>query len=258
MSNPFAEKYKTLSTAQLLEIIDTPENYQPLAITAAEDELLDRNPYVAEMTEARAENGARNAEKEAKSEKKKSFEDKIINVAGSVIETISPVQKTPSSLNRVILLISIVFALLGLFRLYTFYDESRYLLADNYRMVLNITLPALFEGIYLLGTAFMFWKKMKWGWIFLVVYLFFAPVGAFIMFAIELWRSHFPFSASAGLMQEYTRSALFGGLFFGSCIWFAYKRSVKEVYKIDKYLGILAASAGAFLALLVLVFALHR
>src|ERR1700723_3265365 len=116
--NSFAEKYKTLSTAQLLEIIDTPENYQPLAITAAEDELLTRNLSIAEIAEARAENGARNAEKEARSEKKKAFEDKIINAAGSVIDTISPVQKTPASANRVILLISLFFGISGLLLLY--------------------------------------------------------------------------------------------------------------------------------------------
>jgi hypothetical protein len=256
--NPFNEKYKTLSITQLLEVIDTPDNYQPAAISAAEDELIARNVSIAEMVEARAENGIRNAEKAAKSEKIKAFEDMVVNAASSVIETISPVQKTPASLTRVTLLISIVFALLGLFRLYTFYDESRYLFADNYRKVLNFTLPALFEALYLLGTAFLFWKRKKWGWIFLVIYLFFAPVGAFILFVVELWRSFFPFSASAGLMREYTRSALFGGLFYGCCIWFVYKRNVREVYKIDKYLGILAASAGALLALLVLVFAMHR
>lgn len=41
--NPFADLYKTYSNAQLLEILDMAEHYQPEAVQVAEDELKSRN-----------------------------------------------------------------------------------------------------------------------------------------------------------------------------------------------------------------------
>jgi hypothetical protein len=251
--NPFAEKYKTLSIAQLLEIIDTPENYQPLAIAAAEDELLARNVSIAEMTESRAENELRANEKDAKIERKRAFEDKLVNAANSAIETIHPVQKTPASANRVILLISIVFAIFGLVHLYRF---AYYIIGSwhmIYHMRVSLIFPYLFQGLFLAGTAFLFWKRMKWGWIFLGVYTNFSAAGAVIAIFISLWKDllrpgmHYGFYASA------IPSFLFTGLFYGCCTWFLYKFETREIYKIDKYLSIIVAAAGVFLGLLVFV-----
>lgn len=42
MSNPFADKYKTLPTAKLIEIIENSHNYQALAVDAAKQELTGR------------------------------------------------------------------------------------------------------------------------------------------------------------------------------------------------------------------------
>ena len=53
--NPFAEKYKSFTNAQLLEIIDTPDNYRQLAVEAAEDELLARDISLAEIAGMRIE-----------------------------------------------------------------------------------------------------------------------------------------------------------------------------------------------------------
>jgi hypothetical protein len=254
---PFAEKYKTLSVAQLLEIIDTPGNYQPVAVTAAEDELLARNISIAEMAEARAENELRANEKEAKSERKKAFENKLVNAAGSVIDTINPVQKTPASLNRVILLISIVFGILGVVQVYYLVRYLPVVLNNSYHISISITMPYFFQGFYLLGTAFLFWKRMKWGWIFLGIYITYSALGAIFIMLVELWRSGILPGTPRRYYQDYAPSFLFNVLFYGCCIWFIYKSNVRELYKIDKPLAIITAAAGLFMALLVFVLALH-
>lgn len=249
--NPFAEKYKTLSVAQLLEITDTPENYQPAAVTAAEDELLARNLTLAEMTEARAENELAANERAARSDRKRAVEHRLMNAAAAVIDTISPVQKTPASEHKVILLISIVFALFGLYHFYNCFEIIRLAIVYGYHKVfLSAALPGLFEGIFLCGAAWMFWKRMKWGWILLAVYLFFAPFGALFALIAAFFRNMTLFGDGMQLWREYAQSALFGVLFFGVCIWFLYRRSIRRLYGIDKISGILTASAGVLLALL--------
>jgi len=249
--NPFAEKYKTLSNAQLLEIIDTADNYQPVAVTAAEDELLVRNLSIADMAAARAENEIAANDKAAKMERKKALEDKLINAAGVVMDTISPVQKTPASASKVILLISLVCTLLGLVRFYSIYGIMRYAFSDDYHKIWTAALPGLFEGVFLCGTAYMFWKRMKWGWIFLAVYLFFAPVGALIVLIAMFLRDIMRLSDDLHLWREYARSTIFEMLFYGTCIWFLYRSSIRALYRVDKTFGIITAAAGVFLALLV-------
>ncbi len=250
--NPFAEKYKTLSNSQLIDIIDTPENYQPTAITAAEDELLARNLSIADMTAARAENEIAANERAAKTERKKAFEDKLVNAAGKVVETISPVQKTPPSVNRVILLISIVFGVYGLLAVYHFADFLVDMWRISFHVRVSIMMPYFFEGFYLLGMAFMFWKRMKWGWVFLVIYLSFSVTGAFVNIVTEVARREVVLPGHH--VDFYTLSPvsmLFSLLFYACCTWYVYKPGIRELYRVDKYLGIITAAAGVFLALLV-------
>jgi hypothetical protein len=255
--NPFAEKYKTLSIGQLLEIIDTPDNYQPLAITAAEDELLARNFSIEEMSKARAENDLRANEKEAKTERKRAFENKLVDAASAVIETIHPVQKTPASVNRVILLISIVFGILGVVQVYFFVKYLPVVLHFSYHIPISMAMPYFFQGFYLLGTAFLFWKRMKWGWIFLAIYTTYSALGAIFLMLVELRRSGILPGTPHRYYPDYAPSFLFNLLFYGCCIWFIYKRDIRALYKIDKALAIIAAATGLFLMLLVFALILH-
>jgi hypothetical protein len=93
---------------------------------------------------------------------------------------------------------------------------------------------------------------MKWGWVFLGIYVTYSISGAIFISLVELWRS--------GVMPgtrhhyiDYAPSYLTSLLFYGCCIWFIYKNNVRDVYMIDKYLGIITAATGAFLALLTIV-----
>lgn|GEM_PF-5617313 len=251
--NPFAEKYKTLSNAQLVEIIDTPDNYQAAAVTAAEDELLARNISLEDMAEARAGNKVRTDETAAKAEKKKAFENKFVNAASLVIETISPVQKTPASVNRVILLLSIVFGIFGLVQIYHFADYEIRDLRLNYHMPISMTLPSLVQGLYLVGTAFMFWKRMKWGWVFLGIYITYSAAGTITAVLVVLFRNTFVDGLHYDFYPYNAASFLFSGLFYGCCIWYIYRANMRALYTIDKPLSIITAATGAFLALLTIV-----
>ncbi|HZY35063.1 MAG TPA: hypothetical protein VFE53_00355 [Mucilaginibacter sp.] len=254
--NPFAEKYKTLSLAQLPDIIDTPENYEAPAISAAEDELLARNLSIEEMAEARAENELHANEKEAKAERKNAFENKLVNTANSMIDAIHPVQKPPASLNRVILLISIFFGISGLIDLYHCAD---YLISIwHYNMRVSLMIPYFLLGFYLTGTALLFWKKIKWGWIFLTVYITYSASGAVFGVLFELLRRGLILGARTDYFPGNYPSLLFIILFYGCCAWFISKSETREIYKIDKYLGLITAAAGIFLTLATIVFAFHR
>jgi hypothetical protein len=65
------------------------------------------------------------------------------------------------------------------------------------------------------------------------------------------WRyAIFPHSG-AGLWRENLSWVPFTLLFYGCCTWFTYRRSVRSVYNIDKYLAIITAASGVFIALLI-------
>jgi hypothetical protein len=56
IGNPFSEQYKKLSNPELLEILDSPDDYQSLAIEAAKLELANRNLLPEQINEAQAYN----------------------------------------------------------------------------------------------------------------------------------------------------------------------------------------------------------
>lgn len=247
----FTDKYRTLSTAALLKIIDNPGDYQPGAVEAAQMELASRNVSDEELADANAENEEQETEREARAGKMQDFMDKITNIAGSFFETVNPVQQAPVPLKRLILLLSIVFGILGLAQLYYFAYYVFMLHRYNENIPIRFLTPYLFQGIYITLTALLFWQRGKWGWIFLGIYLCFSGCGSTVVVLIEIWRNQT--HPSGNFMPINYATGLFTLLFYGGCIWLLYKPGIREIYSIDKASGIITAAVGIFIGLAVFV-----
>ena len=110
-SNEFTDYYKTISNAELLNILENPGDYQDSAIEAAKKELSDRQ--LSKMQEA---NEAVNHEKikaDKKKENVKAFEGKVKSSGDALFDTLNPIQAGAPSTEKSIRLIVIVFG--GLF-----------------------------------------------------------------------------------------------------------------------------------------------
>ena len=121
-SNNFSEYYKTISNTELLIILQTPGDYQPLAVEAAKKEFFNRQLSDSEIKEAKQPLITKQIQKEKESKKVKAIEDKVKNIGHNIIDTVSPIQPGIPSTEKTIRLITIVFG--GIF-LYQFIKEFR-------------------------------------------------------------------------------------------------------------------------------------
>ena len=79
-SNPFSERYKTLKDADLLAILNNSQNYQPIAIEAANAELANRNLTAEQVEQLNAEAEIIDRKKALKQQKADAIEQSLLNV----------------------------------------------------------------------------------------------------------------------------------------------------------------------------------
>jgi CRISPR/Cas system-associated protein Csx1 len=85
----FSESYKLISNTELLNILDHPGDYQPLAVEAAKNELLKRQLSETEIKEAREPIIAKQIQKEKQREKTKEIENKLKTAGYTLIDTLN-------------------------------------------------------------------------------------------------------------------------------------------------------------------------
>lgn len=120
--NPFFERYKKLSNAELLKIVNTPENYQPLAVETAAAELEARGLSEDELNDAQNVN---NAELEAAGQKRKNnlfYKIKTDSTGTAMVDALNPIQYGPVSVQRLILRLSLIVAFLTIVNLFNHYS----------------------------------------------------------------------------------------------------------------------------------------
>ena len=247
--NPFAEKYKTLSLAQLLDIIDTPENYQPIAVTAAEDELLTRNLSIEEMAEARAENQLLADEKLESDEAFNAQAGRIKVFLLKLPEWLIS-NDAPKYIGITILIIAILSIWVGFDELFRFF--ARLFPARPVHRTLFSWLGSfdLFCGIYLPLTAILFWRRKKWGWIYLTGYAVFCTTNQAIFVTQLIWSGEFYFYFNIRWWSSFSTIILLYTLIYIAIVGFAFQKKVRNLYQIDRKSATLATIAGVVFSLL--------
>jgi hypothetical protein len=243
--NQFAERYKTLSNADLLKIIDNPVDYKHVAIVAAETELANRDLSEDQLANAAAENDAINQEVLRRREKKRVFKDKVNDISNSIIDTVHPIQQAPPSTNKIITLLSLVFG--GMF-LVVFFNQLSLIvimLTGRYKMwvfsLFFYILPIILIGI----ATFLFWRRKKSGWRLFCIYCTWSGFSGLVFCIVILcrhWNSRGIDYISSPALPASTIWAL---LFFGGCLWLIFKNDIREVYNIDKQTMLTAIAIGA-------------
>jgi hypothetical protein len=244
--NQFSERYKTLTTPELLKVIDTPGDYQALAVEAAGMELANRGLTEQEIADARAENESLALEKQSQKEKSKIFENKVKDIGASFVETIGPVQSAPQSASRIIAIVSILLALRFLFQLYNNFGFIKYLVtykeAHLGMQVLSYFLPIMLVPV----AGLLLWKRKVLGWLLSSALFIFSVLGAFISLCFAV-KEHFKYADLANNTDGFITSSVWDLLFYGGCLWMIFKKDVKEVYRVDKSAVIIASSLGVIL-----------
>ena len=117
--NDFSEYYKKISNTELLEILENPKNYQPLAIKAAMQEFSNRQLSDDEINLARLPLIEKRRLKERKKQNRESIENNVKDTTAMLIETLNPIQKERPGIDKTILLIELSFGFIFIFKIIT-------------------------------------------------------------------------------------------------------------------------------------------
>jgi len=163
MSNPFSEKYRTVSLLQLADVIINSGNYNEAAVAAAREELQRRNISTEEFDQARNEILFRKEKNDKREEKFRKISDEYAGI-------LDP--KSEKSPDQILKLVCAGLAGLLLYKMYTSYGILIYTVRYS-----NFDNPAFY--IWFLSFGFtgaimvLLWNKIKagyyifYGWIIL-------------------------------------------------------------------------------------------
>ncbi len=243
----FAQLYKTWPADQLLDIINNPDEYQPVALEAARAELDSRQLSEADLESAFALHAGRQKEKADRQRKAASIDHHIQSAGSTIAEALRPVENV-LKVDKQIRYVSIAFGVIALINLYRELPSLRYMFSDSSAvwdmgMVWYLLLPFLFPA-----AVVMFWFRKKLGWIFSALFFAYALAGALIfLFSVLTSRLEF----GAGLYAGPSPTTLLGSvLIYGGATWVLTKASIRKAYGIDKPVMWLSMAAGVVIVLL--------
>jgi hypothetical protein len=247
--NPFAERYKTLSNADLLKITGNPSDYQPLAVEAAGAELTFRNLAEPQLAEAKAENEQQENEKQASAERKKAFQNKVRDISISFADAVNPVYETAPSTKRYNAILQAVFCLMFIFEFLNDFNYIKFLVLSSRGRgfskspVIIWLLPLVFLA---LTTGLLLRRKIL-GWILAGAFVVFSVVSSVTLFVFSVKR-HFAYTEHS-YYDRYILDSLISLLFYGGLLWLVARKDIREIYKTDKSAMIISASLGVLLAI---------
>ncbi|MBI3234141.1 MAG: hypothetical protein HYZ42_08880, partial [Bacteroidetes bacterium] len=116
--NPFAIRYKKLTNAELLEILEHASDYQEKAVDAAKLELTYRNLSEHEMVLAQNQLQEIKYEKEKFDKTIEEIESKTKKIGWKLLDTLHPAKSEAPSASRYINSIAILLSILFLYKLH--------------------------------------------------------------------------------------------------------------------------------------------
>jgi len=249
----FIEYYKTLTSADLLEILANRKDYQDSAIEAAQQEIDERNLSGNELEEAKQILHDKNAQKEKQIQKVKAVENKIKNAGNTFIDTINPIQPQTPATDKIIKVIALVYG--GIF-LFTIINESRFI-AANFKQLPRYPILSLsyLAPLFLIPIAvFLFFKRKTAGWIVLTVFVSYTTTGVLWIFIHSLTRyserstridSLFP---APSPMTYFVQLAFLIGTLYMLC-----KKDIRDIFKINKQRTVSTIAISGLFGLLVIL-----
>lgn len=242
--NQFAELYKTLPTDELLDILDQPQDYQPLAVEAAKVEIENRNLSPEMLDTARAIQQSRLQAKIEAAEKTQARYDEIKNIGNTIGDALNPASAQIQNTDKLILRITLWFGIVALFTLCKEYSFLKFMI-DMGKWDVSAVLTVL-PIVILPIASILFWFRKKAGWFMLTAISTYTVVS--IVPIIVMWVNYKP-SGIAALDNLSTLNSpvtyIIPAIIFGLVIWHLSKTDMRAVYNADKTLLFIAIGVGA-------------
>ena len=224
----FTERYRSYNTVELVEIINSPSHYQPIALQAARQELENRKISPEELREA---NKVITIRKEYKSDSRKKVDKlnkEITSKAANALDHFSPVQNAIPLLSKLKMMIVIVYSILLIYEAYLFFKpfslEDLNSSDSSFYFIIN-AIPIV---LLLLALCF-FWPGKALGWTLLTIYighnLFAVFASAYSVFTSE--GGHFFSYTAPSPMQIFVI-----GFFYVATLLTLNRDDIKGLFKV--------------------------
>lgn len=251
--NNFAELYKTITHTELLRIIDHPGDYQPLAVEAAKNELLNRQLSDEEMRVAKEPLIAEQELRKQKREKAKLLEDKAKAARDIFVDTVMPQSDGVISTEKIIRMFIITFG--GMF-LYTLIRDFR----THFLFIKDILAFPVMSAAYLIPAialpigVYQFWKRRKAGWILLAGFLTFSAIEVVALFVQSIrWEPSGISTLDYAFKPPSPVACVLKLLFFSGALYMVCKENIREVFHITNKEMLAATGVSAAIAFLLMI-----
>jgi len=231
----FTENFNKYSHSELLKIIESPNDYQPLAVETAQTILASRQLNAQDIEIVKEELAAIRQEKKLKDQKKKDFENSLKNIGASVLSFVDPIQTEIPNSVKLIKIISIVFGGIFLFQLYKEFGMIRFISTDEAKW--DFSMVMYFLPLFTVPTAtVLFFKRKKIGWALLSIFLTYSAASSIglLILTINLQPSEMP-TLDNIFPQTSPMKHILALLFFGGTLYTICKKEIREIYTIDKH-----------------------
>lgn len=243
--NEFQKRYVSFDVQQLVKIIEDADNYNPIAVEAAKLELSKREISAEEIQSIKDNISDKKAKSEERQQQVKQLENKAKNAGATLLDSLSPIQKTPQTLDRKINLISIIFGLLAIYHIIEEYGMLKFMITDSYAkwdfsMVIYF-LPVIFLSVGI----FNFWKRNKIGWFLLSIHFTYnIAIGIGMFLLTRKWQNEILIPQPNPLIYLCTAA------FFGLLLWIFCKADIRNEYRVDSKSAIITIVATAILTMM--------
>lgn len=232
--NPFPERYKTFSTADLLGILDNQSDYRPEAIEAAQAEIQQRNLSEQALTDAKNELIAVQEEKQKQQAQRAAVATQVKSLATTAFDAINPIQTSAPTTEKLIRWITIVFGLITITKWYNQFWLAILLLYDLFEGDLSV-LEFFLPFILLTVGTILFGFRKKAGWVLLTTFLIYSAISSFGLIIMTWGMEPIGIPALDSIFPQTSPfTYLLLTLFFGTTLWVVTKKEIKESFHINR------------------------
>jgi hypothetical protein len=249
----FSETFRTISDAELLDILDNPANYQPAAVEAARKEMRERKLTDRELEVTRELNAVRFAEENRTANRIKEVKAKMSDTGRSFFTNLYPKKDGETSGRSPEKMIRLVSLCYGLIIIYSIVVHGGSLLdfigeIPRYPQLAVIVLLPL--TILVAGTI-GFWKKKPWGWVLLTAFVSFNMVLTLLSLMESFRYRHMPKVFAQLLRAPQGEVYIVQFIVLVGTLFIVCKPKLREIFRISEKIMLATMAAGLSLAVMI-------
>jgi len=210
----FSVIYKTWSNQQLFHLLQNKDEYQPLAIEAAQAELNSRQLSSEDLQALEEEYQQLQLQQQVRQQKQKQFEHKLALYKEKISTELNPI--TIQTIDRKVRLFCYSIGIIILYNFFTSFKWITNLFKHGYWG--GPTALALAPFFFVPVGIYYFWHKQKIGWSILTIWLVLSVLAVIFNYSVELLFQDSGiltrFYAKRGLMYYVTIFLFYLGLLF--------------------------------------------